>query len=982
MVEGRLSGVGWGLATTRNAVLSDRKLMEAVATALRRSQGDHSSAALHDAALARLVAGPVNEAAELMESVARSDASKASLWSDAAALRAEAGRKSGDSREFLAALVLADRALSLDPRLPEAHFNRGLALERLGFRLSAIRAYQRANSGNDDAWQKETASRIRSLGGRTNTALWSEAKAALQTAATKNDDGAVEAIVRKFSQQSRAWAEGECLANWSDALRAGKAAEAQQLLHAAKVTGETLRKVNGESLLIDAVGTIERAEGARLSTLARAYEVYRRGRIAYSHRNNAAAAADLQQAALLFAEGDSPMENVARYFALSAAFDEGLSTTVADELRALRARVAQNHRALLAQIDWEIGTVLVNRGELNDALNSYNRSLHGFEALQETDFTVRMRTAVARTLFLMGQSAESFRIHLDSFAVVGQSGDDQLLESMLHETVTDELLDHNHDAARALTRIAIEDIKPSNRRRRFDLALWHALLSPSVDLQPVEKALALIDDSRLKADAEDYLRYGRAIAVREKDPRRAAELFGTCIRYAASSGTSLMLPYLHLERARALRGANDQAGAIEELNRAIQLFEMRRQNIEIRDFRDAYIGTINDAFEELLAIYAQRGELDAAVSLAEHRRGRIFIDSLGKNPDDAHPLSISEVAARLRPGESMLMYTEAGSKLLATTVTAGAWSTRVVPMPFAEVHALTSRILQLIAEGHDAAPHGEVARLSAALITRPPAGAPPRKIVIVTDGALRDLPFALLRRPGSSASLLEEAPIVRAPSGSAYVQASRAGRRPQTLVAVADPAFAVDAFSGFDRLPAAALEAKEVAALYPRTAAWSGEKATFSNLARAVSSADVLHIATHAVANRQDPAYSLLLLARDADDTGACSLRRVAGLTLKPGCTVVLAGCSTAVAGAGHGDLRDFANAFLAAGAGSTVATLWDVEDDAARQFSLRFHQRLRDGESPASALRAAQLAMLHSQNAPIRATRAWAAFQVYGTGE
>jgi len=344
-------------------------------------------------------------------------------------------------------------------------------------------------------------------------------------------------------------------------------------------------------------------------------------------------------------------------------------------------------------------------------------------------------------------------------------------------------------------------------------------------------------------------------------------------------------------------------------------------------------------------------------------------------------LTISGIAARLRPTESMLIYTEAGSHLLATSVTAGAWSTRVVPMPLAEVRTLAATLLQRVVDGDDVRTVNDVARLSDALMPLP-TDARLRKIVIVSDKALSDLPFGLLRRPGSSIPLIETAAIVRAPSASAYVEAPETNGQRHKLAALADPAFSAKEFPGFSRLPGAALEAREIATLYPQTSVWIDEKATFRNLARAVTSADVIHIAAHAVTNGQDPAYSTLLLAREANGTGACSLRRVAGLALKRGCTVILAGCSTAIAGAEHGDLRDFANAFLAAGAGNTVATLWDVEDAAARQFSTRFHRQLRNGKSPANAARATQLEMLHSENVSIRAPRTWAAFQVYGTGE
>ena len=82
-----------------------------------------------DAALARLVTARVKDAADSMERAARTAASKASVWSDAAALRVEVW-KSGDLRDVLVALVLADRALALDPRLPASAFQSGAGSRR------------------------------------------------------------------------------------------------------------------------------------------------------------------------------------------------------------------------------------------------------------------------------------------------------------------------------------------------------------------------------------------------------------------------------------------------------------------------------------------------------------------------------------------------------------------------------------------------------------------------------------------------------------------------------------------------------------------------------------------------------------------------------------------------------------------------------------------------------------------------------------
>jgi CHAT domain-containing protein len=83
----------------------------------------------------------------------------------------------------------------------------------------------------------------------------------------------------------------------------------------------------------------------------------------------------------------------------------------------------------------------------------------------------------------------------------------------------------------------------------------------------------------------------------------------------------------------------------------------------------------------------------------------------------------------------------------------------------------------------------------------------------------------------------------------------------------------------------------------------------------------------------------------------------------------------------GESDINSLALAFIAAGSRTSVASLWDVNDSATRQFSVRLHELLRAGTPVAKAVRAVQLEMLHSRNGSLNNARSWAAFQVYGSG-
>jgi CHAT domain-containing protein len=143
-----------------------------------------------------------------------------------------------------------------------------------------------------------------------------------------------------------------------------------------------------------------------------------------------------------------------------------------------------------------------------------------------------------------------------------------------------------------------------------------------------------------------------------------------------------------------------------------------------------------------------------------------------------------------------------------------------------------------------------------------------------------------------------------------------------------------------------------------------------------------LHFATHGIYWKNDPDRSGLVLslineAGEAQE-GLLSLRDICRLQL-PAELVVLSACQTATGKdmPGEGPLS-LARGFLMAGATRVVASLWKVEDRAARELMVRFYAgMLRDGKRPAAALREAQL-WLKSQPRWVH-PRHWAAFQIQG---
>src|SRR5262249_5378322 len=97
---------------------------------------------------------------------------------------------------------------------------------------------------------------------------------------------------------------------------------------------------------------------------------------------------------------------------------------------------------------------------------------------------------------------------------------------------------------------------------------------------------------------------------------------------------------------------------------------------------------------------------------------------------------------------------------------------------------------------------------------------------------------------------------------------------------------------------------------------------------------------------------------------------------------VVLSACETGLGKQISGEgLIGMTRGFMYAGASRVVASLWNVSDVATAQLMGEFYRAMqKDHQTPAAALRAAQLQMLKQKR--WRSPYYWAAFQIQGEWE
>lgn len=310
-----------------------------------------------------------------------------------------------------------------------------------------------------------------------------------------------------------------------------------------------------------------------------------------------------------------------------------------------------------------------------------------------------------------------------------------------------------------------------------------------------------------------------------------------------------------------------------------------------------------------------------------------------------------------------------------------------------------------------------------------------KRLIIVPDESLQYIPFQALTIPAAtknslevgsaSAETSEQLPlifcheIVYEPSASALalVLADPLQRNlaPNGLAVFANPVFekddprvtssvqslSVDSESaakvkeafrdiGFaeGKIPALPASREEADSIMATTPWGTGLKALGFDANRAninkpgLAQYRIVHFATHGFVDYEHPELSGLVLSlvdqNGNPQDGFLRMHDVYNLKLSAN-LVVLSACNTGLGKDVKGEgLIGLTRGFMYAGAGSVVASLWKVDDEATAELMKRFYEGMfHRGLTPAAALREAQIWMWHQKR--WRSPYYWAAFVIQG---
>lgn len=517
----------------------------------------------------------------------------------------------------------------------------------------------------------------------------------------------------------------------------------------------------------------------------------------------------------------------------------------------------------------------------------------------------------------------------------------------------------------------------------------------------IDRAIALLADGERPAE----LAAAHLAAARHFEPIDV-ELAEAALRSAARLIDPLDLPSLRWQlhhrtgRLRRLTGAIGDAR--NEFESAIGVIDAIRSSLHRDGIRQRFDGAFGEPADDLVELLLDIGDEAGAFALGDSIRSRGLVERLADgarlivepHPDEllatydrlltaTGPLA-AELSARARrlehdwahetgvggrtpvsragaPPQCVLYHTVGAS--ITAFVTSGDDVVVIRDMAdLREVEQLLRRLDGLwrsCAQPAIMARHADrlesttidVLRRLDDLLIRPVRGhlSASQPLVVVPDRSLGAVPFAALH--DGDGFLVEHRAVRQTPSVEIDgILAARSYARGSVLALGTTDAMA----------PLAAKEAERVGAAWDEAAVFTADDSSASHLFDHAHAYDVIHVSGHGLFRPDAPEFSAIRLA-DRWVTAA----EITRLELN-GQLVVLSACDTGRRTVdGPRDSLGLPRAFIAAGAAGVVVSLWAAHDDATTELMTGLHRSLAAGQSPATALRTAQLATMSLHRHP-----------------
>jgi CHAT domain-containing protein len=906
----------------------------------------------------------------------------AELLIDLAAAYSMRAHKRDDPSDYLSAIAAADRAVMLAPTSLEALWNRSVAIEGLGLIPEARTQWARyLERDSHTSWANEARERLHRLSVSSDADTWDALRPWVDRAIARGDRAGLAVRCDGHAGRLRAIVDRELFPRLITAAMQGDGTSVMAGTKAIAVVGDVLVSLHGERLVANLARSITHASDSDLRAFALPHADYFALEEARISRKQHVDISSIRTVVERLDELQSPFAIPVRLQIAGVLFSEGRFEEVIEITDALAERWSlREYRAEEAQRQWLRGLAYASLGQFDDAIRAYHFALVAFQAIRDHRYASAVELLIAEVHELIGRHDQAFREYSRSVADLDRAGDRR--RAVLALTLFGRAAMRYADPGAALfiQQAVIDRIRQSDGE---DAYLCDALITRCRTAARVgrtaEARKACNDASRVWAKVDDPSSKAQLQADLFIGLAAVAETSGAAIEYldqAVSAATRRRdEPRMAQTLLLRARSRNDLSLARHDLEQAISIIERRRSKLGDDMDRISYFDTVSDVYRELTRVLLRAGNAETAFDVLEQSRARVLIEqSAQATSGSAAPLPLHELLQRVPASTALLVYWIDGNALYIWVLRNGTWQVHHQIVNIAEltmdVHALLSSLN--LDKDWDRPAAKRLWKYAMEPVEKALIGT--SSIVIVGDGPLSELPFAILVADNDTL-LIEHFAVIAAPSATTYMQKTMLP--PTTLssaVLVAGPDLPRE--SDLPRLE----HGEEVAAVeasFPFLDVLSKEKASPAHLIDAATRVDVVHVGVHATdaEGGLQPALHLTPDATHAD--GILRATEIRSGHIRPGALIVLAACRTARGAPSAEGMLSITRAFLAAGARTVVSTYWDTPDESTGVFFRHFYAALKADGTVSDAVRTAQLALLN--NPRFRSPRFWSPYQAHG---
>lgn len=606
-----------------------------------------------------------------------------------------------------------------------------------------------------------------------------------------------------------------------------------------------------------------------------------------------------------------------------------------ERARALAQSSGMKSAVMLA--DSNLGVCFRRLGDLDRALQYLAEAASVAESLGDRANLMRGLVAEGEAAFELGDSVKAGEYLEKARHLTSAGRDDEWLATILDD----------------LSEIALErgDLQGAGRLNREAQEVTDRLVTPRPRLA-----------QRIQA-AE--------IAAARPDYEAAEKLFVQARMAAEQLGDPVALWQCHAGMASVYRGLGRIPDTSREYRTAIGIIEDERSKLTHDEFKLSFLSHLIRFYDDYVDFLIERGDTAGAFRAAQSCRARLLAEKQHTAGTPGPTVEVKSLQRALQATNSILLSYWLAPRRSFLWMIDGVNLHVVTLPPEAEIASRVRQYSDAIMSGANPLETSNAAGRWLSSNVIPAAGHVPKagKIVVQPDGALHQLNFESLPVADGSRYWIEDATVSIAPS-LALLRETPSISQPRLLL-FGDP----ESAASDPPLPNLKMEIDAVSAHYPDKTLFTRATATpASYLSSHPETYSTLHFAAHAVANRESPLDSAIVLAGPADSRKLYA-RDILAQPLKAE-LVTLSACQTAGSRTYYGEgLLGFSWAFLNAGARNVVAGLWPVDDRATAHLMERFYAAMATGHPPAIALRQAKLDLM-SSGATYRKPRYWAAFE------